>query len=150
MSGWYELNGERKRADVVGASLRPLSGAEYALTIDEKSQRVRLASNSDAVFVHAFGRTFEVPRHQSLSEGAGSAAGGGNAYNAPMPGTVVAVSVEVGQAVSEGQSLMVIESMKLQTTIAAWRDGVIASVDYSEGNTFDKGAVLLSLKEGDE
>ena len=77
----------------------------------------------------------------------GSHAGGGadDIAEAPMPGVVIAVHVKEGQAVSAGDTLMVIESMKLETAIKAWRNGTVAAVHVGVGQTFQRGAPLLAL-----
>src|SRR3546814_17563184 len=64
---------------------------------------------------------------------------------APMPGSIVTVSVTVGDTVTRGQTLLVMESMKMETTIAAPRDGVIATVNFDKGQTIDRDALLLQL-----
>jgi biotin carboxyl carrier protein len=48
--------------------------------------------------------------------------------------------------VKRGQTLMVIESMKMETTIVAWRDGVVGAVHRPLGATFDRKAPLVSLE----
>ena len=63
-----------------------------------------------------------------------------------MPGTVVRVQVAPGEAVKRGQTLMVIESMKMETAIVAWRDGVVGAVHRPLGATFDRKAPLVSLE----
>jgi biotin carboxyl carrier protein len=65
---------------------------------------------------------------------------------APMPGAVVACSVKAGDPVEEGDLLLVIESMKLETPFKAWRAGVIEEVRCGVGQTFDRDALLLSMK----
>jgi biotin carboxyl carrier protein len=67
-----------------------------------------------------------------------------------MPGTVVEVTVAVGDEVSQGQRLVVIESMKMQSELVAERDGVVASVFRAVGDTFDRGAPLVSLEPEEE
>ena len=62
-----------------------------------------------------------------------------------MPGSIVAVQVAVGDAVTKGQTLLVMESMKMETTIAAPRDGVIEALSYEKGQTFDRDALLVKL-----
>ena len=65
---------------------------------------------------------------------------------APMPGTVIAVKFKAGDPVAKGQTMMLIESMKLETAINAWRDGIIAKVHFGVGQTFDRAASLVSLE----
>ena len=70
---------------------------------------------------------------------------------APMPGTVIAVQVKPGESVTRGQTMMVIESMKLETAIVAWRDGVIKTLHVAPGQTFDRAAPLVTLEaKGEE
>jgi biotin carboxyl carrier protein len=64
-----------------------------------------------------------------------------------MPGTTVAVSVAVGDAVKKGDALLTMESMKLETVISAWRDGVVAQLNVEVGSIFDRGSILVALEE---
>ena len=63
-----------------------------------------------------------------------------------MPGTVIDILVKKGDAVTKGQTLLVIESMKMQTGILSARDGIVAEVPLAKGQTFDKGALLVRLE----
>jgi biotin carboxyl carrier protein len=65
---------------------------------------------------------------------------------APMPGLVLKVEVEVGQAVRAGQGVIVVEAMKMENELKAPADGVVASIAVQPGQTVDKGAVLLVLE----
>mgnify|MGYP001575447399 FL=1 len=62
-----------------------------------------------------------------------------------MPGKVVKVLVKAGDAVKRGAKLMIIESMKMETEIAAPGDGVISAVKYGEGEVFREGEVLVEI-----
>jgi biotin carboxyl carrier protein len=62
-----------------------------------------------------------------------------------MPGTVIAVAVAPGEAVTQAQVLVVIESMKMQSEITAPRAGTIASVHVAVGDVFERGATLVAL-----
>jgi biotin carboxyl carrier protein len=64
---------------------------------------------------------------------------------APMPGLVVSVLVEEGQAVKQGQVLLVLESMKMQNELKAPRDGTIAKVRVKPGDTVEQKQLMLSL-----
>ncbi len=76
------------------------------------------------------------------------AAGAGDAsLEAPMPGTVVQLRVEPGAAVTAGETLVVLESMKMEIAIAAPRDGSVAEVRVAAGERVDRGAVLIELAE---
>ena len=63
-----------------------------------------------------------------------------------MPGAVIAVSVEPGATVRRGQALLLIESMKMETTIVAPCDGTVQAVHVTIGQTFDRDAPLVTLE----
>lgn len=65
---------------------------------------------------------------------------------APMPGLVLKVEVEVGQAVRAGQGVVVVEAMKMENELKAPSDGVVASISVQPGQTVDKGATLIVLE----
>jgi 3-methylcrotonyl-CoA carboxylase alpha subunit len=67
---------------------------------------------------------------------------------APMPGRILQVLVAPGARVSRGQALMVLEAMKMEHTIAAPTDGVVARVPYGAGDLVEEGATLLAFEEG--
>ena len=64
---------------------------------------------------------------------------------APMPGTVLKVNVKVGDKVSAGDAVVILEAMKMENEIAAPSDGVVASVNVSQGASVDTGALLITL-----
>ena len=65
---------------------------------------------------------------------------------APMPGKVVSFAVKAGDAVKKGQALAVMEAMKMEHTIAAPSDGVVAEVLFAPGDQVTEGAELLKLE----
>ncbi|MFL5381405.1 MAG: biotin/lipoyl-containing protein, partial [Longimicrobiaceae bacterium] len=65
---------------------------------------------------------------------------------APMPGLVLKVEVEVGQAVKAGQGLVIVEAMKMENELKAPADGVVAKVLVQERQTVEKGATLIVLE----
>ncbi len=62
-----------------------------------------------------------------------------------MPGKVLKVMVRVGDLVEPGQALVVIEAMKMETTLAAESAALVKRVRVEEGQTVDHGAVLIEL-----
>ncbi|MCY4059257.1 MAG: biotin/lipoyl-binding protein, partial [Gammaproteobacteria bacterium] len=69
---------------------------------------------------------------------------------APMPGNVLATHIAEGEAVSEGQLLLVLEAMKMQHRITAPFDGKVKEVHVEEGQQVDNGALLVLLEEAGE
>lgn len=73
------------------------------------------------------------------------AAGSGESVPAPLAGNIWKVQVSVGQAVQEGDVLVILEAMKMETEVRAARSGTIVSVDVKEGDTVQVGDSLISL-----
>ncbi len=77
---------------------------------------------------------------------ASAAAGDGNVIEAPMPGLVRSMEASVGQAVKKGDRLAVLEAMKMEHSLLAARDGVVAEVLATEGDQVEAGAALVRLE----
>ncbi|MDP3613429.1 MAG: biotin/lipoyl-containing protein [Rubrivivax sp.] len=126
---------------------RSLSVSREALP-DGRSRTVHLAAGADAVYVHADGLGAVEVERQTLSHATGGAAGrASNLLSAPMPGVVIAVHVAAGDPVHAGQALMVIESMKLETTLVAPRDARVKTVHHAAGTSFALKAALITLED---
>ena len=131
---------------VIAFDLKTGADGRAWLTVDGVSHEVVIATRGDDVFVHFDGEAYQLRYEHPLKRLA--AAGQGSAEDkvlAPMPGSIVSVQIKVGDAVTKGQTLLVMESMKMETTVTAPRDGVIEAVTYDKGQTFDRDALLLSL-----
>ena len=74
-----------------------------------------------------------------------AAAVAGEAVTAPMPGNILKVNVTAGQAVKEGDLLVVLEAMKMENEIFAPCNGTVAQVLVSKGSTVDTGATMVVL-----
>lgn len=72
-------------------------------------------------------------------------AGSGNKVLAPLPGTITDVPVKVGDAVAVGDTVIVLEAMKMQNNIEAENSGTVTSVLVSKGETVMEGAVLITI-----
>jgi biotin carboxyl carrier protein len=130
------------------AALVALEAAESGQlrTVGEKTYRILLAADGDLVHVHIDGASFTVRYVDPVQRYASHAAGGADdVATAPMPGVVIAIHAEEGRRVLAGDTLMVIESMKLETAIKAWREGEVAAVHVGVGQAFQRGAPLLTL-----
>ena len=70
---------------------------------------------------------------------------GALAVNAPMPGNILDVRVKPGDSVKAGDTLLILEAMKMENEISAPQDGTIASVNVSKGDTVNSGDLLCSM-----
>lgn len=80
-------------------------------------------------------------------ERAASAGAGGGVIEAPMPGLVKAVFAAAGDVVVEGQRLAILEAMKMEHSLLAARDGIVAEVLVEAGAQVEAGAALIRLEE---
>ena len=71
--------------------------------------------------------------------------GAGEPVNAPMPGTILRVNIQNGQAVKEGDLLCVLEAMKMENEILAPKAGTVTQVLVSKGSSVDTGAPLVVI-----
>ncbi|MDE2073741.1 MAG: acetyl/propionyl/methylcrotonyl-CoA carboxylase subunit alpha [Alphaproteobacteria bacterium] len=107
------------------------------------AEAVRLASGEIAVM--EAGETFVLPLYDpfAAAEAAGAAT---DRITAPMPGKIVQMLVKAGEKVRRGQPLAVLEAMKMEHTLAAPADAVVASVEAGEGDQLGDGAVVLRFE----
>lgn len=119
----------------------------FLADIDGRVGPGKAVRDGNRILVHHAGEVWTVEIDDPLLAAAGGAGGvSGDSMTAPMPGTMLSVKVGAGESVHDGDVLVVIESMKLETTVKAWRDGTVAEIHIAEGATFDRGEALVSLE----
>ena len=70
---------------------------------------------------------------------------GGTPLKAPMPGMIVRYEKNVGDAVSKGESVVILEAMKMENALQSPADGTIQAINFSEGDSVAKDAVLCVI-----
>ena len=85
------------------------------------------------------------PKAAPAKAAAPAAGAGANKIKAPMPGKILGIKVNVGDAVKKGQVMMILEAMKMENEIVADVDGKVASIDVQVGSTVEADDVLASL-----
>ena len=112
----------------------------YTVEVEGKSYTVTVANGGDVSAIAGAG---------SAAPAAGSAAPvaatGGSPVNAPLAGTVVKVLVKPGQAVAEGETIIILEAMKMETSVSAPAAGSIVEVRVQGGDSCAVGDVLVTL-----
>ncbi|WP_440109559.1 acetyl/propionyl/methylcrotonyl-CoA carboxylase subunit alpha [Acidovorax sp. BL-A-41-H1] len=146
----YERGGSLHLAVGEGAAqvAGPLvfSAVAQGIALQFAGQRTRAAVYAQGEVDHIFtplGAT-QITAIDLLAH-AGEAAAEGGRLTAPMPGKVVSFAVKAGDKVAKGQPLAVMEAMKMEHTIAAPADGVVAELLYAPGDQVTEGAELLKL-----
>lgn len=114
------------------------------LTIGNQTVTAEAVRVGQMITVFADGHAHAFALHDPL-DGEDEDGHGADQVASPMPGAVRSVSVVVGQAVQKGDALAVLEAMKMEYTLRAPRDGVVAEVLAAVGDQVDQGAVLVRL-----
>ncbi|WP_071673712.1 acetyl/propionyl/methylcrotonyl-CoA carboxylase subunit alpha [Nioella nitratireducens] len=152
----FEHKGTRHAATVEtlgpGRFRVEVAGAQHDVARDGPRWRLDGAPFAAEVVVHAAGVSvfcghgfaFDPIDPLDVAADAGAAAG---VIEAPMPGLVKAVFVEQGQTVSAGDRLAILEAMKMEHTLSAGRDGVVAEVLAFAGSQVEAGAPLIKLED---
>jgi len=126
------------------AEFTPNAGGGGILAIDGRRYPVFGARRKDSILVSVGPASFEFkPAEASARRRARGLASA--EITAPMPGKVLRVLVHGGDLVEAGQPLVVIEAMKMETTLAAESAALVKQVRVEEGQTVDHGAVLIEL-----
>jgi biotin carboxyl carrier protein len=88
------------------------------------------------------------PAPQIVSRPSVPTSGGDGVVRSPMPGKIVSVSVAVGDSVTKGQPILVLESMKMENTIASPIDGTVSAVHVGAGDAVQHGQTLAEIAQG--
>ena len=140
---------ERRRAQVRLLSTAP---DRLAIEVDGVRRVVRVERDEGAdgealVRTRSAAGTATWSLEPRFTEHDAEAAGGGPIC--PLPGTVIAVHVEAGQRVEEGELLMVVEAMKMEHKITASAASVVSEVRFAVGDRVDQGDLLVALDDAD-
>ena len=71
---------------------------------------------------------------------------GGYAIKTPLPGVIIDIKVNIGDTIAKGQTVAILEAMKMENNINSDRDGKVVSIAVSKGETVADGAVLVTLE----
>ena len=121
-------------------------GARIVLDLSDRIVSVRVVSADDGLRVLHGGRTYSVALPDRAVED-------GDAFDttahvvAPLPGRVVKVTVQAGDTVQRGATMVVLEAMKMELGVEAPRGGRIEEVAVSEGDRVAEGAVLVTYAD---
>ena len=116
----------------------------YTITVNGNVYNVTVEEGTTAGVVQA---PAAAPKAAPAAPKAAAPAGaqGSVVVTAPMPGKILAVKANAGQAVKKGDVIMVLEAMKMEIPVVAPEDGTVASIDVAVGDAIDSGAVLATL-----
>ena len=141
------VNVEERRVDFKSMGQH----AVFSLIIDHKSYEavVELRDGNHSVLIDSEMYQVNVTdeRTQRLAESMGTANDptGEVVIKSPMPGLIVDVPVNAGDAVSKGQTVVILESMKMENELKAPRDGTINRIEVKKGDSVEQNKVLVTI-----
>lgn len=104
---------------------------EYVLSVNANNYTVKISNEIDLLI-----------KEMGFTIGSSVKA---NSIKAPMPGIILSVNVEENQEVKEGETLLILEAMKMENAISAPKSGLIKSIYAKSGETVEKGALLIEM-----
>lgn len=119
------------------------------LRIDGQRVTAYVSADNTRRWVTVNGQTSVLTRSSGAQRRghAGHHAAGALRVTAPMPGQVRAVNVDEGEAVTKGQTLLVLEAMKMEIRIQAPRDGTVKKLFVRQGQTVEREQILIEIEE---
>jgi 3-methylcrotonyl-CoA carboxylase alpha subunit len=142
---WSALIGFRANAAPQSEVRVQIAGSDYAVALDDTSVGAAVATvdGEQVVFCRGGAWSFAAPQyHQHASDETASASG---AIVSPMHGRVVTVEVSEGDSVLKGAKLVVVEAMKMEHSLTAPFDGVVAELRARVGDQINEGTLLIRI-----
>ena len=140
-----------------------IDGAEYTANVEEKEDgKLSVTVNGKAYEVEVPGHVAAAPKVKPIKPAAAAApaaapagspapaapkkaSGTGAAITAPLPGTITSIEVKEGDAVKAGQTVIVMEAMKMANNITAENDGVVKAILVQQGAQVQSGDALIEI-----
>ncbi len=115
-----------------------VNGVAYDVTVEETA-----GNGAPAAAPKAAPKT--APKAAPAAKPAVASAAGAVEVKASVPGKVCKIEANVGQALKAGDTIVILEAMKMEIPVVAPQDGTVASINVAVGDSVDNGAVLASM-----
>lgn len=133
--------------------LYPLSGDTYLLKLENKIYELSLNRNEQGgYFVSVDGKSYDADIKTALQERASALIEQGNktghiaVVKAPMPGLILKIKKSIGDTVQLGESILILEAMKMENDLLAPMEGTLKEINAKEGTTVEKGYILFTIE----
>ena len=139
----YKINGNE-----YNVAVEELEGNKVNVTVNGKSYQVELdrpakPAVSKPVARPAAAAPTAAPAAAPAPKAAPAAGGAG--IKAPLPGVILDIKVKVGDAVAKGQTVAILEAMKMENNINADREGTVVSINVEKGQSIAEGTDIITL-----
>lgn len=148
----YERKGDEYEATVNGEAFKvqllSTRDTSFTLLVDEKPLQVHLARDGQRTLVAIEGRVYEFSHKQERQEKSGNRETGrlDPQVRSPMPGKILQVLVQAEGRVEAGQTLVIVEAMKMENALTAEGDAQVKRVHVSSGDLVELGQILVELE----
>lgn len=147
--GGILVNGEPRDVDFLN-----LGGSLYSVITQSQSLEVVIDDEDNKTAVMVNGRLYETQvldeRALLMAQRRGGLGSNSGEVHSPMPGLIVQVVVEDGQVVEQGQTVVILESMKMQNELKAPISGTVSAIHVEAGQTVDKNTFLIEIEPPEE
>ena len=121
-----------------------MSSGWYTVNDGDRQVRVAVARDATATWIFLDGNVWRIEEAEE-SGGRRAKSRGDSSVMAPMPATVVAITTAPGKTVNEGETVIVLEAMKMELPIKAPRGGVVKAVNCTMGELVQPGVNLVEI-----
>ncbi|MBQ2970520.1 MAG: biotin/lipoyl-binding protein [Bacteroidaceae bacterium] len=137
----YKINGNE-----YNVAVEELEGNKASVTVNGKSYQVELDRPAKPVVTKPVARPAAAPTAAPVAAApAPRPAAGGAGIKAPLPGVILDIKVKVGDAVAKGQTVAILEAMKMENNINADRDGQVVAINVEKGQSIAEGTDIITL-----
>ncbi len=139
---------EAPKAAAPAAAAPKADQSAYTANVDGKSVKVEVNAAGDAYTATVGGKRFTVKFGEAAAaKEAGAPKGAGFNVHSPLPGTIMKLLVGEGDEVEAGQTILIIEAMKMETEIKTEKGGTVAQIMVAPGNIIAAEAVVAVIEE---
>ena len=134
----YKINGNE-----YNVAVEELEGNKANVTVNGKKYEVELDKPAKPAVTKPVARPAAAA--PAAAPAPRPAAAGGAGIKAPLPGVILDIKVKVGDAVSKGQTVAILEAMKMENNINADREGTVVSINVEKGQSIAEGTDIITL-----
>ena len=138
----YKINGNE-----YNVAVEELEGNKASVTVNGKTYQVELDRPAKPVVTKPVARPAAAPAAAPAPAAvpAPRPAAGGAGIKAPLPGVILDIKVKVGDTVTKGQTVAILEAMKMENNINADREGTVVSINVEKGQSIAEGTDIITL-----
>lgn len=138
--------------EVISVPFHVVNDNCFSVKIDGKSKSIYAAEDDDHFYVSMDGDSLVFDKVKEEEKEFAGVAGSEDRDEIfpPMPGSIVKVLVEKGQKVSEGDGLIIVEAMKMESTLYSAIDGVVTEINVKPAQQVDSDDVLIVVEKEEE